>query len=200
LGSGPLVAQVASAWAARDCASSVECREARQHADFSFDAEMLAALPVGADVFVAFDRRFLNWKRDELMGLVRSRGLRLSTIVSASATVAASVTLGVNVFVGDGASVGAGTTLGEGAVIGARVVIGGAARLGRISWLEPGVIVGAEAVIGDRTALGLGVTIADGVAIGEDCVIDVPGVYRHNVPPRTFHNPLFDEPIRIVRP
>ncbi len=193
VGAGPLVELAAAAWGA-----PVERREATPGAGYAFDEACLDGIASDAQVFVAFDRRFLGHKRKELIGLARARGLRLATIVGPRAIVAADVALGANVFVGDGAIVGAGASIGDGAVVGPGAVLGQGVRVGAMTWIEAGALVADRALIGAHVAIGLGVTIAGGVEVGASCVVDVPGVYRRAIPAKTFYHPAFAEPIRVL--
>lgn len=173
--------------------------EVEQDQAYAFDLSFLSGYsPDQASAFTAFDNRFLNFKRLELMGLVKSRGFKLEPFVSPRALVSQTAQVGENCFVDDGATLGPRAELQYNCFLGARGVIGMDAKVGHSVWIEPAAVVGCGAKIGPHTTVGTGVIIADGVELGRCCVVDVPGKYRRNIPAKTFINPEFDEPIRTV--
>lgn len=188
---------VFAAWRQAAGDAVIERIEVTQRPDYSFDLGFLEGRsPTETTAFAAFDNRFLNFKRLELMGLIRERGFRMDRFVSPSASVAPDVKIGENSFISDGVVVGPGACIQYSSFIGARVIVGPGADVGPVTWIAPGVVIGSNVRIGAHTTLGMGVQLADGVQVGRLCVVEVPGLYRSNIGARTFFNTNFDEPIR----
>jgi UDP-3-O-[3-hydroxymyristoyl] glucosamine N-acyltransferase len=199
IGLAPFLDVAWHAWRAVAPELAIRRLEAHQGADYVFAADCLTAIEPADAVFVAIDDRFLNFKRLELVDLVRARGNSLASVIGRGAVIADDVVVGANAFVGEGAVIGPGATIGDGACIGARAVVGAAAVVGPAVWLEPAVVVGGGARIGEQTTIASGVVVGAGAEIGELCVLAIPGLVRGRVSARTFHHPSFHEPIRVFR-
>jgi UDP-3-O-[3-hydroxymyristoyl] glucosamine N-acyltransferase len=198
LGGGDMLPLVASAWAELSPSESVVSVEITQHEDYTFDYSVLDAFdPMATQLFVAFDERFGNFKRAELMQAAMSRGFSLATIKAPGAVVAADARLGPNVFVGGGAVVDPGATIDYNSVIRAGAVVGFRARIKASCWIESGVHVGAHAEISAQSILRSGVIIAPSTKIGRYCEIGVPGLYRTDIAAKTVYDPRYDEPLVV---
>ena len=198
VGAGVILDIAWAAWTQARPRLDIGRHQVMQRPDYSFDLDFLEKYsPAKTSIFAAFDNRFLNFKRLELMSLIRSRAFRMEPFVSPRASVGTGARIDDNAFIGDGAVIGAGAIVHDSAFIGERAVVGHGAEIGQGAWIEPGAVVGRRARIGSHTTIGLGVPVPDGVEVGSLCVLDVPNVYRANVPARTFYNPIFHEPIRV---
>jgi len=198
VGKGVILDVAWAAWTQADPRLGIARHEVAQRSDYSFDLGFLGSyFPAKTSIFAAFDNRFLNFKRLELATLIGSLGFRMEPFVSPRASIGTGARIGENAFVAAGAVIGAGASVQDSAFIGERAVIGHGAAISRGAWIEAAAVVGRQARIGPQATVGLGVVVADGVDIGDLCVLDVPGVYRANVPARTFYNPMFQEPIRV---
>jgi carbonic anhydrase/acetyltransferase-like protein (isoleucine patch superfamily) len=197
VGLGPAVQLASSTW--RRAAPGLDVRgvEVPQRSDFRFVETSLDDVVADA-CFVAVDHRFLGFKRLELLGLLRARGLCFANVTAPTAVLGEGVVRGDNVLIGDGAVVGDACLLEEGVWIGAAAIVGAGAVIGRGATIEPGAIVGARAVVGAQTHVTSGVVIGEGAEIGPLAVLGVPGLVLGPVAPRTFLHPSFDEPIRIL--
>lgn len=198
LGGGDMLPLVVSAWAEVSPGESIASLEIAQHEDYTFDYSVLDAYdPAATQLFVAFDERFGNFKRAELMQAAMSRRFSLATIKAPGAVVAADARLGPNVFVGRGAVVDAGAAIDYNCVLHAGAVVGFRAKVKASSWIESGVQVGAHAEIGAQSILRSGVIIAPSTKIGRYCEIGVPGLYRTDVAAKTVYDPRYDEPLVV---
>jgi acetyltransferase-like isoleucine patch superfamily enzyme len=198
LGAGDMLDIVARVWAELSPGETVLRVEVSQHEDYSFDDSVLESHdPATSQLFVAFDERFGNFKRAELMQVAMSRKFQLATIQAPGSIVAADAKIGRNVFVGAGAIVSAGAVVDYNSVIHAGATIGFGAKLKASCWVESGVNIGARAEIGAHATLRTGVIIAPSVKIGRYCEIGVPGHYRADVAAKTVFDPRYDEPLIV---
>lgn len=198
LGGGDMLPLVAAMWAELSPGETVSRVEVPQHEDYSFDYSVLDAHdPATTLLFVAFDERFGNFKRAELMQAAMARKFQLATIKAPGAQVAADAKIGPNVFIGAGAVVSAGASVDYNSVVHAGSLIGFAAKVKASCYVEAGVNIGARAEIGAQATLRSGVIVAPGVKIGRYCEIGVPGLYRTDVAPKTVFDPRYDAPIVV---
>ncbi|AEQ96491.1 UDP-3-O-(3-hydroxymyristoyl)glucosamine N-acyltransferase [Xanthomonas oryzae] len=172
--------------------------EVPQDAEHEFDLGVLDGLnPTDGAMFVAFDERFGNFKRMELMQLAMARGFSLEPFVSTSAVVAADTVIGRNCFIGDGVVVGAGSRIDYNTVLHSGVKIGAGVHLRPSCWCDIGVSIGQGTEIGAHAILRMGAVIAPGVRIGRHCELGWPRLYNRDVPSRTVYDPRYDEPILV---
>ncbi len=198
VGAGDFLEIAFHAWKEKDPAIAVEKLEITQDEYHSFDLGFLDGyLPEETSMFAAFDNRFLNFKRLELMGAIKSRGFCMDAFIGGGAIVGAGVKIGENSFVSEGAVIGAAAILQYNIYLGARAVVGYAAQIGHSAWIEAAVVLGRRARIGTHTTLGLGVSVTDNIQVGRMCLIEDPGQYCENIPAKTFCKPSFEGPIRI---
>jgi UDP-3-O-[3-hydroxymyristoyl] glucosamine N-acyltransferase len=176
-----------AAW--RDLAPGVELRAVELDAKAG-EAALQAALDgldlKDATAFVAADAHFLNFRRQELVNVLRERGVKMPALVEAGAIIGAGVTVPDNAWIGAGAIVQPGASIGANVVIGPGAIVGGFAAIGDAAFIDAGVCIGHGARVRSQVTLGLGVVIGHGVEIGELCVIDKPGRYEADVAAKTF--------------
>jgi len=167
-----------------------------QNAAYDFDLSALASLSPGdGTAFVAFDERFGNIKRMELMAAVMERGFKLEPFIGPRAVVAGGVQVGLNAFIGDGAIVGHGSRIDYNSVLLPGAQVGSGVQVRPSCWLEPGVIVGNGAQIGAHSTLRTGALVAPGVRIGRNCELGWPQRYGDHVAAKTVFDPRYDAPI-----
>ncbi|MBL8386223.1 MAG: UDP-3-O-(3-hydroxymyristoyl)glucosamine N-acyltransferase [Burkholderiales bacterium] len=185
-------------WSSVPGAGDVTRREVAQRADYSFDLSVFDGLdPAATALFVAFDERFGNFKRMELMQAAMERGFRLESLVSPRAVLGGGARVGPNAFVGDGAVVGSAVVIEYNVVVHGGAQIGHAARLRASAWIEGGTIVGARADVGAHAIVRSGAQVVRGVRIGRGCELGIARVYAEEVPAKTVFDPRYDEPIRV---
>ena len=167
-------------------------------ADYGFDMTPLDALdPAKDELFVAYDERFGNFKRMELMQLVMERGFRLPAFVSASAQVADDVIIGPNCFIGDGVLIGSGSRIDYNTVLHAGVNIGTGTHLRPSCWCDMGVTIGHNVQIGAHSILRMGASVGHGVKVGRNCELGWPRLYDKDVESRTIFDIRYDEAIIV---
>ena len=203
VGAGHALEAAAAAW--REVAPSLQIKaiEICGDANFTFDLsplEQLAQSQAASEItaFVAFGPQFMNFRRFELMAMLKERGLKLPSLIAPGATVAADVRLAENVWVGAGAVIGTGCKIGYNTFIGARAVFGARCTVGNSSWIEPGVVVGDGCSVGANSIVGRGVILDDSLVIGRNCVVDRAGRYTSNIASKIFLRNDFDLPLIIV--
>ena len=167
-----------------------------QNASYDFDLSALDALRSDAGTaFAAFDERFGNFKRMELMALLLERGFKLEPFISPRALLADKVHVGPNAFIGDGANVGHGSRIDYNSVLLPGVQVGSGAHIRPSCWLEQGVGVGDGVQIGAHSTLRMGTLVAPKVQIGRQCELGWPQRYDQNVAAKTTFDPRYDAPI-----
>jgi len=166
--------------------------------NYAFDLSALNALdPEQCTMFVAFDERFGNFKRMELMQLVMERGFRLETFISPSAIVPPGTVIGPNVFIGEGVVLGIGARVDFNAIIRDGVKLGAGVHLRSSCWLETGALVGDGAEIGAHSILRIGAVVSPHIKIGKHCELGWAKLYDKDVPARTVFDTRYQEPIRV---
>ncbi|MCD0257633.1 UDP-3-O-(3-hydroxymyristoyl)glucosamine N-acyltransferase [Xanthomonas melonis] len=172
--------------------------EVTQDSEHEFDLGVLDGLsPADGAMFVAFDERFGNFKRMELMQLTMARGFSLEPFVSTSAVIAADAVIGRNCFIGDGVVVGAGSRIDYNTVLHSGVKIGSGVHLRASCWCDIGVSIGHGTEIGAHAILRMGAVVGPGVKIGRHCELGWPRLYDRDVPSRTVYDTRYDEPILV---
>ena len=198
VGGGRYLDLAVQAWKQARPDECIERIEVPQTADYQFDLGVLAALsPAEGAMFVAFDERFGNFKRMELMQAAMERGFKLEALVSPGAAVAPDAVIGPNAFIGAGVCIGAGTRIDYNSVINAGARLGSGVHLRASCWLDMGVVVGDGAEVGAHSILRMGTLVAPGIKVGRNCELGVPRLYDRDIPSRTTFDTRYDEPIVV---
>lgn len=122
--------------------------EVPQDSEHEFDLGVLDGLnPTDGAMFVAFDERFGNFKRVELMQAAMERGFKLESYIHSSAAIGTDVVIGLNTFVGAHAVVGHGCKIDYNTVIHAGAHLG-TAIVHPHATILPGIHIGDAAVVG----------------------------------------------------
>ncbi|MCO4099387.1 MAG: UDP-3-O-(3-hydroxymyristoyl)glucosamine N-acyltransferase [Gemmatimonas sp.] len=196
-GGGDMLDLATRAWSAAT-GDPVIGVEISQGVDYAFNTSPLDAYdPATTLLFAAFDERFGNFKRADLMREALARGFQLASITAPGGVVAPDAKVGPNVFIGSGAIVGAGSVVEFNSVVHAGAVIDYGARVKASCWIDSGVTIGRRAEIGAHCILRMGVAVASNVKIGRLCDIGVPGLYRTDVASKTVYDPRYDEPLVV---
>lgn len=196
VGGGIYLEQAVHAWKQAHPDESVERIEVPQSSDYRFDLGVFNGLdPATGAMFVAFDERFGNFKRMELMQAAMERGFKLEPFIHPSAVVDPDVAIGMNVFVGAHAVVGHGSRIDYNTVIHAGVHIGPGSRIKSSCWIEIGVQLGAGVEIGAHCTIRMGASVRGGVKIGRGAELGWPRLYDTDVPNKAVFDIRYDEPI-----
>ena len=184
------------AWCRAHPDTQVEKITLAQKTTYDFDLSALDSLsPCDGTAFVAFDERFGNFKRLELMAAVMERGFKLEPFISPNVIISGDVQVGRNAFIGDGAILGYGSRIGYNSVLLPGVQLGTGVHIRPSCWLEAGVLVGDNAKIGTHCTLRSGVMVAPHIIIGKNCYLDWPRRYEKNIAPKTIFDHRYDSPI-----
>ena len=198
IGSGTYLDIAFQAWKLALPHERIRREEITQNADFEFNLEVFSQVDREHDfVFLAFNEKFGNFKRSELMQAALERGLQLDSFISPKAMLSAEVSIGKNSFLGDGVVVGANTKIDYNTVVLAGASVGFKAHVKACCWIESGVHVGDGASIGSHSILRTGTIVAPGVKVGRFCEIAVPGRYGDDIPAKTVYDPRYDTPIFV---
>lgn len=198
LGHGDYLDLAFQAWKQARPDEAISPIEVPQFPDYTFDLRVLDALnPTEGAMFVAFDERFGNFKRMELMQAAMERGFKLEPFIHPSAAVDASAVIGLNVFVGANAVIGHGCRIDYNTVIHASAHVGPHSRVKASCWIESGVQLGARVEIGGNCIVRMGASVRSGVKVGRNCELGWPRLYGEDVPGKTTFDPRYDEPIYV---
>lgn len=198
VGDGVCLEQVFSTWTQMYPEDKVRKIKLVPDEDYAFDLTALDELErKPGKMFAAFDERFGNFKRMELMQAVMERGFKLEPFVSPSAIVASDVILGPNTFIGNGVLLGAGSRIDFNAVLRDGVKLGTRAHLRSSCWLEAGVLVGDGAEVGAHTIVRMGAVVGARVKIGKHCELGWAQRYDKAVAAKTIFDARYPEPIVV---
>lgn len=172
-----------------------------QSAADDFDLSTLDTLsPNAGTAFVAFDERFGNFKRMELMALLLERGFKMEPFISPRAMLAGKVQVGPNAFIGDGVIVGHSSRIDYNSVLLPGVQIGCGVHIRSSCWLESGVAVGDGSQIGAHCTLRMGALIAPKIKIGRNCELGWAQRYNQDVAAKTIFDADYNAPIYTYGP
>lgn len=172
--------------------------EIPQGSDHEFDFDVLEGLnPAEGAMFAAFDERFGNLKRMELMQAAMERGFKLEPFIHPSAAIGAGTNIGLNAFVGANAVVGHNCKIDYNTVIHAGAHLGPNCRVKPSCWIENGVQIGANVELGGNGILRTGAIVHAGVKVGRSCELGWPRIYTDDVPAKTYFDTRYDEPIHV---
>lgn len=167
-----------------------------QNTGYEFDLHLLDDLPASEGMaFMAFNERFGNFKRLELMAAAMQRGLKLCSFISPRAMLAGTAQVAPNAFIGDGVILGHGSRIGFNSVLLPGVQIGSHVQLQSSCWLEMGVLVGDHAKVGAHCTLRSGAMIAPKVKVGRGCELGWARRYEKDIAPKTTFDARYDAPI-----
>jgi len=198
VGCGDYLEQVVQAWRQACPEKSVQRIEVSQRSDHSFDLSVLDGLNAAdGDMFVAFDERFGNFKRMELMQAAMARRFKLEALVHPSAVVGAGAVIGMNVYVGPQVVIGHGTRIDYNTVIHAGVQIGAGVKIKSSCWVESGVQLSSAVELGAHCTIRTGVLIRPQVKVGRGCELGWPRAYESDVPSKTVFDCRYDQPIHV---
>ncbi|MCF5935509.1 UDP-3-O-(3-hydroxymyristoyl)glucosamine N-acyltransferase [Xanthomonas perforans] len=169
-----------------------------QDSEHEFDLEVLDGLnPTDGAMFVAFDERFGNFKRMELMQAAMERGFKLEPFIHPSAAIGTDTVIGLNAFVGANAVVGHGCRIDYNTVIHAGAHLGPACRVKSSCSTDHRVQIGAGVEIGSNSILRTGAIVSGGVKVGRSCELGWSRVYCEDVPAKTYFHARYDTPIHV---
>jgi UDP-3-O-[3-hydroxymyristoyl] glucosamine N-acyltransferase len=198
VGGGVCLEQVLGTWMRAYPQDSVQRIELLPDADYVFNLAALDTLdPAQGTMFVAFDERFGNFKRMELMQAVMERGFKLEPFIAPGAIVPPDAVIGPNAFIGEGTVLGIGCRVDFNAVVRDGARLGAGAHVRSSCWLETGVLVGDGADIGAHSILRMGAIVAPRVKVGKHCELGWAQLYDQDIPSRTVFDARYEEPIRV---
>jgi hypothetical protein len=198
IGAGTPLEMAHASWCQAFPDARIEKISIAQNAQYAFELGPLDVLdPAEGLMFVAFDERFGNFKRVELMQAAMERGFKLASFVSPRAMVAGGVRIGPNAFVGDGAIVGHGSRIDYNSVLLPGVCLGSGVHVRASCWLESAVVVGDGAQIGAHSILRSGALVAAGVQVGRGCELGWPRRYDNDIAAKTVYDTRYDAPIHV---
>jgi acetyltransferase-like isoleucine patch superfamily enzyme len=196
VGGGLYLEQAYQAWKQARPDETVTKIEIPQTRDYRFDFTVLDDLnPAEDQMFVAYDERFGNFKRMEIMQKAMELGFKLDSFIHPSASIADNAVIGPNVYVGAQAVIEYGCRIEYNTVLHAGVYVGANTRIKPSCWVESGVQLGANVEIGTHCIIRMGASVRKDVKIGRGSELGWPRLYEKNVPNKTVYDIRYDEPI-----
>lgn len=198
VGTGVCLEQAFATWTRMYPDDNIQRIELLPDDNYAFNLSALDGLdPAQGAMFVAFDERFGNFKRMELMQAVMARGFKLEPFISASAIVAPETVIGPNAFIGEGVVVGMGCRIDFNSVLRDGVRLGASVHLRSSVWLDTGVVVGDGADIGSHCIARVGAVIGPGVKVSKHCELGWARLYGKDVAAKTIFDTRYPEPIVV---
>lgn len=198
VGGGPFLDLVFRMWQQARPDQPLQRLEVSQGPDYGFDFSALDVIAAdNSGVFVAFDQRFGNFKRMELMQAVMERGWRMDPFVHPTAVVDNGTSIGPNSFIGPATVIDPDCKIDYNTVIVSGAHVGYGSRIKSSCWLEHGVHLADNVELGSHCTLHCGVILQRGIKVGRGCELGWPQVYCHDIPPRTVFDSRYDEPIHV---
>lgn len=152
--------------------------------------ELLANIdPASTEVFVAVDAQALNYVRLELYGAARLLGIRMLTLVHATAWAAPGTTLADNVWLGPGVRLGTACLIDSDVLIGMCVRMDSGVHVAAHGWIGPGSSLGNGVRVGTPSAIGEDVHLRASIQIGRHCTVDHAGTWGRDLPDGSFLEP-----------
>lgn len=197
VGATPFLDQAYAAWTEAYPEDHIEKIFLPQNSLHQFDFSSLEKLNANnGSVFIAFDERFGNFKRAELMQSIMERGFKLTTFISKNSIISKNSKIGLNAFIGDGAIIGSGSKIDYNTVILPGVRVGNNVTIRQSCWIEMGVQLENNVSIGAHSTLRSGSIVANGVNVGRGCELGWTKRYIANIPAKTIFDERYDEVIR----
>jgi len=153
--------------------------------------------PQDWDILAAVGQDGMNFIRLALFSHAKQQGFRFESFIHSSAVIDPTAKIGENCFVAENAVVGPQARVGYNTAIGARSVLGARTTVDSSAWIGAACVLGAASHVGTNSVVDAGIIIAEGVSVGKQVVLQVARTYDKDVPDRTFHHALFDQPVRI---
>lgn len=201
IGGGTFLDIAYQAWLRDHPENIIKKINAPQDLDYVFDMKVFEGLdPSDGSIFVAFDERFGNIKRGELMQAALERGFKLDTYISKYSIISNNVKIGLNSFIGDGVIIGQNTQIKYNTILLPGSNIGSQVTIRSSCWIEPGVVIGDCTDIGSNTIIRMGACINKNVKIGRGCELAWPQRYNKDIPNKTTYDPRYNSPIYIYSP
>jgi len=114
----------------------------------------------------------LNHKlRSNLFSVLKSKNLRVPTIIHPSAIIEPSVRMGEGNHIMQGAIIGSDVEIGENCILNSGCIVSHDTIIGNNVHITPGAIIAGGVTIQDNTVIGMGATIFLGVNIGKNVTI-----------------------------
>lgn len=123
-----------------------------------------------------------NYARQSVAEFLRSRSIRVTTIVSPSAVVSTSVKIGAGTVVMHGAIVNAMAIIAEGVIINTGAVVEHHAKIGKYAHISPNSTLGGGVEVGEFAQVSLGSTVLPFLRIGDRSILGAGSVATRAIP------------------
>lgn len=153
--------------------------------------------PENWDVFAAVGVVDMSFMRLELFSCAKKMGFKCESFIHPSAVIDPTANIGQNCYIGENTVVAPRARIDYNTCIGTRSNVGYNSHIGSSVWIGSGCVIGSSSHIGSHSIIGEGAMVSDSVKIGKLCSLQIARRYSEDVPDRSYHHPLFDEPVRI---
>jgi NDP-sugar pyrophosphorylase family protein len=200
-GNGETLNWALASWSEIEPDSNFHPIEIEQNSDFQFKTEKLHSLNLSnkeVTAFITWGPQLLNFRRLELMGLIKALGFKMPPLICRHAIISSNVSIAENCVIGAGTIIGQGCIIGYNSVIGSGCVIGRDSRISSSVWINDGVLIAPKVIIDSNSIIGYGVILEEGVHIERQVMLDQPGRYTKSISSRTFLMSKFPHPVTVA--
>lgn len=120
--------------------------------------------------------------RKSIYERLKSRGLKLGTVVDTTAIVSDTASMGEGVIITAYCSVSSDAHVGNNVALNSKAIVGHDVRLGDNCVISSLVNIGGASSIGENSYIGMGVQIKEGTAIGRDAIVGMGSVVYNDIP------------------
>lgn len=199
IGEGKYLEYAFALWSEVDPQGKYKCVDLKQDKSYRYDYGFLSNMdPKEATAFVAVGPDFMNLRRLELMGKLKSLGFKLPSLISKGVTLCNSSSIGENTLISPGAIIEPGVVIGFNSYIGAGTLVGFNSIVGSSVWIDPRVVIGAKCVLKNFSLFRSGANVRETCKIGKNVEIGVNQLVNEDVCDNTFFMPGFKGPAVIV--
>lgn len=172
------------------------CEEKLRHDArvFRFDEACSAIERDGGEVVIASGEPAV---RVALRNKLEERGLRLGTLIDATAIVSQPENLAAGVIVSQHSTVSRDAVVDCNVAINALSIVGHDVRIGENTVISSMVNIGGKTVIGKNSYIGMGALVKDVVRIGDGVIVGMGSVVFNDLPDNVI---VLGNPARPMRP
>ena len=201
IGCGDVLDYVCDLWGELEPLSQQVRIDLKQDDAYQFDYSFLKNLDKNnSTAFIAIDDQFLNQRRLELMGAIKSLGFKLPTLVAKNTLISRDVKFGENCLVGPGSIIQNSVKIGFNTFICSGSFIGSKSSIGNSVFIGNKVNIGLNCDVKNFVTIKNFSTVSDGVTIGKNGFITANSLIKNNIHDNEFLENNFSGVIKIYSP
>ena len=134
--------------------------------------------------------------KKRLFNKIKSKGIRLATLVDPSALISDTAAMGEGVIVAPFSNITCSTVLGSNVSINAHTTVGHDITIGNHTVVSTNVTIGGNSVIGKESYIGLGAQTKENLSIGSEVIIGMGSIVFKDIPDKMI---AMGNPARPIR-